>query len=79
MVLNPNPIYPSAGRYVLRLHHASQPSTGHLAGRIEHVTSGDSTDFASGAELLAWLALHATTALPGSPDSRIDLSPKKNP
>ena len=48
MTLNPHPIYPSAGRYVLRLHRDAQPQAGMLAGRIEHVSSGDSADFASG-------------------------------
>ena len=59
MSLNPHPVYPSAGRYVLRLHRDAVPLAGHLVGRIEHVTSGESTDFATGAELLGWLALHA--------------------
>lgn len=56
MVLNTHPIYPSAGRYVLRLHRDAQPQGGVLVGRIEHVTSGDSCEFASSEELLAWLA-----------------------
>ena len=51
MNLNPHPVYPSAGRYVLRLHRDAAPQAGHLAGRIEHVTSG--------AQLLEWLAAHA--------------------
>lgn len=59
MILNPNPIYPSFGRYVLRLHRDSQPQGGVLLGRIEHVMSGDSCTFASGEELLAWLASRA--------------------
>jgi hypothetical protein len=56
MVLNPHPIYPSAGQYVLRLHRDARPQSGVLAGRIEHVTSGDYCVFASSDELLAWLA-----------------------
>lgn len=59
MVLNPHPIYPSAGRYVLRLHRDARPEAGQLSGRIEHVSSGVSLDFASCAELLDWLAGHA--------------------
>jgi hypothetical protein len=59
MVLNPHPIYPSAGRYVLRLHRDSQPQHGQLLGRIEHVASGDGTDFTGAADLVAWLARHA--------------------
>jgi hypothetical protein len=45
---------------VLRLHRDARPENGQLSGRIEHVSSGDSIDFATGAELLAWLARHAT-------------------
>jgi hypothetical protein len=59
MILNPNPIYPSNCRYVLRLHRDSQPQGGVLLGHIEHVTSGDSCIFASGEELLAWIARSA--------------------
>jgi hypothetical protein len=56
MVLNPYPIYPSAGHYVLRLHRDAQPQNGVLLGHIVHVTSGDSFTFTSGQELLVWLA-----------------------
>ena len=65
MVLNTHSIYPSAGRYVLRLHRDARPENGQLSGRIEHVSSGDSIDFAIGAELLAWLARHAAETLAG--------------
>ncbi|MGA0612819.1 hypothetical protein [Caldimonas sp. KR1-144] len=60
MTLNPLPIYPAAGGYVLRLHRDARPAVGQLMGRIEHVASGDSTDFASGHALLEWLAAHAS-------------------
>jgi hypothetical protein len=59
MVLNPHPIYPAAGGYVLRLHRDARPEAGHLVGRIEHVSSGDCADFASSEALLEWLAQHA--------------------
>jgi hypothetical protein len=59
MVLNPYPIYPSGSQYVLRLHRDAQPQNGVLLGHIVHVTSGDSCAFASGEELLAWLASRA--------------------
>ena len=65
MTLNPHPTYPAAGGYVLRLHRDARPSAGHLVGRIEHVASGDSADFASGERLLEWLAQHAAQALAG--------------
>ena len=66
MNLNPHPAYPSAGRYVLRLHRDAVPRAGHLAGRIEHVSSGESTDFATGAQLLDWLAVHAAQSREGA-------------
>lgn len=59
MVLNPYPIYPSVGHYVLRLHRDAQPQGGVLLGQIVHVTSGDSCTFANSEELLAWLARRA--------------------
>jgi hypothetical protein len=59
MVLNPHPIYPAAGGYVLRLHRDARPQAGHLAGRIEHVSSGACADFDSSKGLLEWLARHA--------------------
>jgi hypothetical protein len=31
-----------------------------LYGRVEHLASGTSAEFKSGADLLAWLALHGT-------------------
>lgn len=68
MVLNSHPIYPSAGRYVLRLQRDVPRQDGQLAGRVEHVTSGDSADFASAAELLAWLSRHAAQVLDPAQD-----------
>ena len=69
MVLNLHPIYPSAGRYVLRLHRDARPESGALVGRIEHVTSGESCVFASSEELLAWLERRGP----------VHPSPKENP
>ena len=66
MVLNPHPIYPSAGRYVLRLHRDSRRQHGQLFGRIEHVASGEGMDFASAADLLDWLARHAAHECDGT-------------
>lgn len=66
MNLNPHPVYPSAGRYVLRLHRDAAPQAGHLAGRIEHVTGGEGIDFATGAQLLDWLAAHAAKSREGA-------------
>jgi hypothetical protein len=59
MTLNPVPVFPSAGRYVLRLHRDAMQA-GVIAGRIEHVSSGESAEFAGQDELIAWLARHMT-------------------
>lgn len=58
MTLNPHPIHPAAGAYVLRLHRDARPADGPLMGRIQHVASGDWADFASSSELHDWLARH---------------------
>lgn len=68
MTLNPVPVYPSAGRYVLRLHRDAIQA-GFLAGRIEHVSSGESGEFETREELVQWLAAHsATVAQTGAND-----------
>ncbi|MBV8470713.1 MAG: hypothetical protein JOY60_12750 [Burkholderiaceae bacterium] len=68
MTLNPTPIFPAAGSYVLRLHRDSRPELGQLMGRIEHVVSGNSADFATGTELLAWLIEQKRAQIaPGEP------------
>ncbi|WP_114968714.1 hypothetical protein [Rhodoferax ferrireducens] len=59
MTLNPHPIHPAAGAYVLRLHRDACPAEGLLMGRIQHVTSGDWADFTSSTAMLAWLTQHA--------------------
>lgn len=64
MTLNPHPTFPAAGHYVLRLHQDALPQAGHLAGRVQHVSSGDSADFVSGADLLDWLTRHAAQQRP---------------
>ena len=79
MILNHLPLFPTAGRYVLRLNRDARPEVGCLAGRIEHVSGGDSVDFASGAELIVWLTHHASAMLAASPVSAIDLHPKETP
>lgn len=59
MVLQDSPTFPTYRCYVVKLHRDAAPALGRLCGRIEHIASGDRTDFASGADLLAWLAAHA--------------------
>ena len=65
MTLNPVPAYPSTGRYVLRLHRDAMLA-GVVAGRIEHVSSGESTEFATREELVDWLARHSSQRPPGN-------------
>jgi hypothetical protein len=64
MTLNPHPNYPSNGCYVLKLHRDAQPERGALNGRLEHIASGDSFDFASAEALVGWLLEHAALVLP---------------
>lgn len=70
MSLNPTPLYPASGGYVLKLRRDSLAPGRPLAGRIEHIASGASHEFAGGPALLAWLAAHAAdpapTPLPGA-------------
>ncbi|MBX3604800.1 MAG: hypothetical protein KF788_06000 [Piscinibacter sp.] len=42
--------------FVLKLHRDALPARGELFGRVEHLANGTSAVFASGAELIAWLA-----------------------
>lgn len=67
MTLHPQPNHPSAGGYVLKLHRDARPGSGRLCGRIEHIASGASADFASGDALLDWLLRHAAQVLPAPP------------
>ena len=68
MTLNPHPTYPASGGYVLKLHRDARPESGALMGRIEHIASGDSSEFAGGEELLAWLSRHASQIVRARPD-----------
>jgi hypothetical protein len=65
MALNPHPIFPAAGAYVLKLHRDAQPQAGLVSGRIYHVASGESKDFASAEALLEWVTRHATQTRAG--------------
>lgn len=62
MTLNPTPLYPASGGYVLKLHRDALGPQRPLAGRIEHIASGASLEFGSGVALLAWLIEHAARA-----------------
>jgi hypothetical protein len=71
MVLHTLPSYPQSRAYVLQLHRdaAGQPDV--LLGRIVHIASGDSAEFASGAALLAWLRARLAAA-PAAPAAHAD-------
>jgi hypothetical protein len=58
-MLDSQPIYPVAGAYVLQLHRDARPDDGRWIGRIEHVASGESIEFATLETLAAWLIAHA--------------------
>ena len=56
MTLNPNANYPSHRSYVLKLHRDAEAVPDRIAGRIENMVSGAHVDFASAADLVAWLS-----------------------
>ncbi|NPC55451.1 hypothetical protein [Caenimonas soli] len=62
MVLHSLPNYSQSRSYVLQLHRDAVAGQGRLFGRIEHMASGASLEFASGQALLDWLALHLAHA-----------------
>lgn len=64
MTLNPHPQFPSFGVYVLKLHRDAAPEQGRLCGRVVHMASGDSSDFASAADLAFWIQQQATPLWP---------------
>ncbi|MBX3606394.1 MAG: hypothetical protein KF788_14030 [Piscinibacter sp.] len=72
MTLNPTPLYPSAGSYVLKLHRDALAPDAALSGRIEHIVSGEAAEFASGVALLAWLLDHAARQATDSPSTPIE-------
>ena len=58
-MLDSQPIFPVSGAYVVQLHREARPEDGHWVGRIEHVASGESLDFATLDALVTWLLSHA--------------------
>ena len=60
MTLDAHTAHPSDRAYVVKLHRdALARPDAELAGRVEHLVSGDHADFASADELVAWLERHA--------------------
>jgi hypothetical protein len=64
MILSPEPNYPSARRYVLKLHRDAVPARGRLIGRLENMVSGHSFDFSNAQQLLLGLAQDVALAEP---------------
>jgi hypothetical protein len=69
MILAATPSHPSARTYVLKLHRDASPERGHLAGRLENVTTGEQLEFASAQELIACLARDLAKNPLGTTDS----------
>jgi hypothetical protein len=65
MTFNSEPKYPNRRAYVLKLR--SDAKHGAIAGRIENLATGHQREFASGPELLAWIA---GDIAPAADDSR---------
>ena len=47
---------PAQRAFLVQVHAAAEVTQGRLAGRVEHVVSGQATHFASPEELLAFMA-----------------------
>jgi hypothetical protein len=62
MTLNPQPSYPNARSYVLKLHRDAQAEGNELRGRLEHIATGRQVEFRNGHELLDCLARELATA-----------------
>ena len=58
----PRPSLPPEGIFVIHVRSDSDPARRHLVGRVEHVKSGDSEQFASLEALLAFVDRHMRSA-----------------
>ncbi len=67
---------PAQRAFLVQVHAEAEVAQGRLAGRVEHVVSGQATHFASPEELLAFMArvltpcllpVQSTSALPQPP------------
>src|SRR5262249_2813707 len=61
---------PAQRAFLVQVHARAEVAQGHLAGRVEHVVSGQATHFASPEELLAFLAQVLTPCLRPMPSTR---------
>ena len=64
-----DPVHPLPAQraFLVQVHAAAEVAQGHLAGRVEHVVSGQATHFASLEALLAFMARVLTTLPPLPP------------
>ena len=66
----PNRPLPVQRAFVVQLHATAAVAQGHLAGRVEHVVSGQAAHFHTLAELLAFMARVLAT---------LDTAPEESP
>jgi hypothetical protein len=55
MILHVHASYPPTHAYVVKLHRDCDPRQGRIVGRLEHIASGRSVQFASAEDLIACL------------------------
>ncbi len=65
--------YPSRRAYVVKVRHDARPDA--LAGRVENVVTGQSTEFASGGELLKSIAGDLEASADGAPAHPTEIKP----
>jgi hypothetical protein len=61
---------PAQRAFLVQVHAHAEVAQGHLAGRVEHVVSGQATHFASPEELLAFMARVPSPCLHAVPSPR---------
>lgn len=69
---------PAQRAFLVQVHAEAEVAQGRLAGRVEHVVSGQATHFASPEELLAFMARVLTPCLlPGQSTSALPQHPSE--
>jgi len=63
MTLDTSTSYPQIRSFVLCLHRDSEPGSGSVVGRLEHLVTGQRFHFASAEELLQCLVAGAALAV----------------
>jgi len=64
MSLNPESKFPTRRAYVVKVRRDAKPNA--LAGRLENLVTGSQREFASGGELLEWIASDLAMSTPES-------------